>query len=770
MFDVGFVGSWIVEFLVRGSVLFWDAKLGGEGEEGGGEDEEVEVLIEYLLDSFDGAVLGDLGGKVLEELAIELGGEVDVGLGVEALLEVEGDALDVVRRRGDKVDGGDVGKRRAGRVELEMEGDTLGAEVLHSQRGCDDVLADFVHDEHFPRRDAPRGAPGGVEREQLRERRHLALPQALHRRSASWKGKETHSFLSAPASTCKDDRARSAPPPSPPASPPPLSRPSPFHPRPARQTPRQGYLHAVHLSHSHAAFTLTLYTARSLPSRDSPTNYDSTDSDSDQPTAPFTTNRGHKLTASARNLRRGRLGDYPHTEIGFPSPAQKRRKKTLDSSTHFPLAPNLHFLAKSDPDQPAQAILPPAPQSPLDLLLSTATQHTLGPKNAIYKTLAMSATGLIEQEGALVGALRRVCAGLRGEAFDFRWEGDEEIKRQREQVRRAEDAEEDERYARLEDAAMEEARAEAEAEFQAETERITLLRAAEAVQQEIRAREQAEEDARLAVIAAAEAEAARIAELAAEEVRQRLAAEAKAAEDAAALAESVTTVAATLAGSSAAASTSSTINSSLLASLPPLDQLITQSNGILHDADITMDEPTLSIHDAARIDHGSVEPNGEGDILIVVDGVTEAEGGEGDDEEDDEPATRRRSGRVASRQLPSHRSGSASESEFEEHTQPLLPQSMPQLPQRPLPIPRPVRPKRIAIEQLPEYATRLVDPEVFVRSLFVSEGAVGVPVSIQGGPPGSTEVDLLSPNEQEVMVHDCLTYALHTTSCVLLLT
>ena len=385
----------------------------------------------------------------------------------------------------------------------------------------------------------------------------------------------------------------------------------------------------------------------------------------------------------------------------------------------------------------------------------------------------MSATGLIEQEGALVGALRRVCAGLRGEAFDFRWEGDEEIKRQREAIRRAEEAEEDERYARIEDAAMEEARAEAEAEFQAETERITILRAAEAVQVEIRAKAQAEEDARLAVIAAAEEEAARIAELAEEEERRRLAAIAKAAEDAAIIATASFNAAIT---TPAPTPTASTIHSSLLASLPPLDQLITQSNGILHDADTPMDDPTLSIHDAALIDNGSGGPNGVaegGDILIVVDGV-DGEGGEGggegDDEEDDEPATRRRSGRVASRQLPSHRSGSASESEFEEQTQPLPSAINYELPQRPLPIPRPVRPKRIATEMLPEYATRLVDPEVFVRSLFVSEMAVGVPVSIQGGPPGSTEVDLLSPNEQEVMVHDCLTSALSYSSYHLPLT
>ena len=367
----------------------------------------------------------------------------------------------------------------------------------------------------------------------------------------------------------------------------------------------------------------------------------------------------------------------------------------------------------------------------------------------------MSATGLIEQEGALVGALRRVCAGLRGEAFDFRWEGDEEIKRQREQVRRAEDAEEDEQYARIEDVAMEEARIEAEAEFQAETERITILRAAEAVQQEIRAREQADEDTRLAVIAAAEAEATRIAQLAAEEEQRQIEVAAKAAEDAAALAAEAAATASAVLDTAAA----STIHSSLLASLPPLDQLITQSNGILHDAGTTMDDPTLSIQDAALTGNANGPPNLDGgDILIVVDGVADAEGGEGDDEEDDEPATRRRSGRVASRTLPSHPSGSASESEFEDHTQPLLPpQISQQLPERPLPIPRPVRPKRVPIEQLPEYATRLVDPEVFVRSLFVSEGAVGVPVSIQGGPPGSTEVDLLSPNEQEVMVHDCLT-------------
>ncbi|GAA5850849.1 hypothetical protein JCM9279_003947, partial [Rhodotorula babjevae] len=63
-------------------------------------------------------------------------------------------------------------------------------------------------------------------------------------------------------------------------------------------------------------------------------------------------------------------------------------------------------------------------------------------------------------------------------------------------------------------------------------------------------------------------------------------------------------------------------------------------------------------------------------------------------------------------------------------------------------------------EELPEYAARLVDPEVFVRGLFVSEGDVEMERVVPGpggGMVGTGQMETLTPNEQEVLLHDCLT-------------
>lgn len=83
-------------------------------------------------------------------------------------------------------------------------------------------------------------------------------------------------------------------------------------------------------------------------------------------------------------------------------------------------------------------------------------------------------------------------------------------------------------------------------------------------------------------------------------------------------------------------------------------------------------------------------------------------------------------------------------------------------------------------EPLPEYAARLVDPETFVRSRFVTEGGEGVEMERmaqgpQGGLVGTGQMERLTPNEQEVLLHDCLTFVLsclptssdETDSCVL---
>ncbi|GAA5830610.1 hypothetical protein JCM11251_002532 [Rhodosporidiobolus azoricus] len=180
------------------------------------------------------------------------------------------------------------------------------------------------------------------------------------------------------------------------------------------------------------------------------------------------TNRGHKLSRHAPHTRRGRLGNHAHVDAGFSSsllppssshaltgaaaddggnPHLKRRKLNnvapSSSSSGFPVAPNLHLVPRpvhpltwrETPAHPTGSYLPPAAQSPLDLLLSPATQHTLGKKNSTFHMLAASTTGLIEQEQELVKELTGVCRGLRGEGWEWRWEGDGERMRQRQKER-----------------------------------------------------------------------------------------------------------------------------------------------------------------------------------------------------------------------------------------------------------------------------------------------------------------------------------------------
>ncbi|TKA53327.1 hypothetical protein B0A53_04345 [Rhodotorula sp. CCFEE 5036] len=215
----------------------------------------------------------------------------------------------------------------------------------------------------------------------------------------------------------------------------------------------------------------------SLPTRDSPAYYDSTSSaGSDSDLSDFaaaelddhpldhlavpssahpvpTTNRGHKLSRLAPHTRRGKLGHYPNADAGFAqdapgtaagggdlsagatAPAQKRRKLNdvapYASEAGFPVAPNLHLVPRPvhslsrESDHPATAYLPPVPQSPLDLLLMPSVQHTLGKKNQTFHLLGASATALIEQEAELINALAKVCRDLRGEGFEWRWQGDE---------------------------------------------------------------------------------------------------------------------------------------------------------------------------------------------------------------------------------------------------------------------------------------------------------------------------------------------------------
>lgn len=164
-----------------------------------------------------------------------------------------------------------------------------------------------------------------------------------------------------------------------------------------------------------------------------------------------TTNRGHKLSRLAPHTRRGRLGYYPHADAGFDDgplmsaggdlsagarePAHKRRKlnDVAPSATEagFPVAPNLQLVPRPvhalsrESDRPAPSYLPPVPQSPLDLLLMPSVQYSLGKKNQTFHLLGASATALIEQEAQLINALGKVCRGLRGEGYEWRWQGDD---------------------------------------------------------------------------------------------------------------------------------------------------------------------------------------------------------------------------------------------------------------------------------------------------------------------------------------------------------
>ncbi|KAL8291942.1 hypothetical protein RQP46_002200 [Phenoliferia psychrophenolica] len=464
----------------------------------------------------------------------------------------------------------------------------------------------------------------------------------------------------------------------------------------------------------------------SLPSQDLPTYYDpSEDSDSSSscsnPPPPLTTNRGNKLKSSSRNVRRGRLGAYPHTDTGFTSPASKRRKTldgTLSPRAGFAVAPNLHLL-RPEPSFLAPAVLPPPPQTPLDLLLSSSLQHTLGNKNAVFRTLGMSATGLIEQEGALIGNLRRVCAGLRGEGYEWRWDGDEERMRQRKQERAVEEAEE-----------------------------LELERKREAEREEIR-RQREIEDQRREDDARKERE--RVEEEAAEAERQRIAQEEElaAAAEAAALADAAAAEAA-IANESTAADANGAVDAPAANGADdPAAEPASTTNGVTSngveaeveaDGDTTMSVPT-----------GALPPlPAELPPLPSINGGDAATGATLGEELAfdplDEPLTRRRSGRVASRAHEPRQRSSSTSSSSSESSEPLA-RGGPSTVQR--------QPgSRIPLEELPEYAKRLVDPEIYVRSLFVSKEPVQLPVQQINGP---ATLEFLSPNEQEVMVHDCLT-------------
>ncbi|GAA5986439.1 hypothetical protein JCM5350_003387 [Sporobolomyces pararoseus] len=168
-------------------------------------------------------------------------------------------------------------------------------------------------------------------------------------------------------------------------------------------------------------------------------------------------NRGNKLDPTAPFTNPLKLGHHAHVDQGFkPSTTSsssssatdsclKKRKLNDLSSTStkdgFLIAPNLQLLPRGgtssglkdaehyrDGGGPLEAFpsfLPLPPQSPLDLILLPHIQSIFSPKNYNFHLLSESCTGLIEQESELVGNLKKVCSGLRGEGFEWRWKGDE---------------------------------------------------------------------------------------------------------------------------------------------------------------------------------------------------------------------------------------------------------------------------------------------------------------------------------------------------------
>jgi len=285
---------------------------------------------------------------------------------------------------------------------------------------------------------------------------------------------------------------------------------------------------------------LTLYS--SLPSQDKPFYYDSPPP-SPSLTTPYpplhpaypisltrqsplptqrepisTSNRGHKLSKLAPFTHPHKLGHHSQPDLGFPSSSTpsldspKRRKlNDLSSSSlrsdGFLIAPNFALIPRPlnphESSEPFPSFLPPPPQSPLDLILLPHIQHTFSQKNHTFHLLSESTTGLIEQEGVLLSALGGVCRGLRGEGFEWRWDGDAQKERERRERREGrEKLDEEKRVERERTRKLERERKEEErieGERQREEERVKFEQEEEAkrlkeVEEEERRREQVERE------------------------------------------------------------------------------------------------------------------------------------------------------------------------------------------------------------------------------------------------------------------------------------
>ncbi|KAI5477080.1 hypothetical protein MNV49_006879 [Pseudohyphozyma bogoriensis] len=472
----------------------------------------------------------------------------------------------------------------------------------------------------------------------------------------------------------------------------------------------------------------------SLPSQDQPHYYSPSPSPpgSPTPTTAPASNRGNKLHPAAPHIRRGRLGAYPHTDTGFTSPKTSQQNMLeghLPPSAGFAVAPNLHLLLPPYTSSIPDGVLPTPPATPLELLQAPEVQRTLGGKNKVFRTLGMSATGLIEQEGGLVGNLNRVCAGLRGEGFDWRWDGDDktgERRRERERI-------ENEKREKVIQEAKERERAEkglpaAEVEVNGDKEGDKA------------AEEKVDEKKENQVEPKAELENGDVAP------DQAASGDASVVPTPNGTSHAPTPVDSTVAtpsavptpaeptvtnGTEAPAPTSSTTE---LAAPEPVSAVDAGTNT---DADVVANMTLPPLPSLPPLPPIATD----GDVEMAEAGAEANVGGTGTQGEDEDGGSeeaqqlRRRSGRVATRTTTDRmqRSTSGCEEGREEDEE--------------------------EEEELPEFARRLVDPEVYVRSLFVSEEHVElvVPIPSHNGGPPTMGTDLFSPNEQEVLVHDCLT-------------
>lgn len=80
----------------------------------------------HLFNPFNTPIPRDRLGKLLHQRSTESARKVDVARRVQPLLEVGRDPLDVGRGWGDKVDGGNVGERRAVGVQLPVGAREVG--------------------------------------------------------------------------------------------------------------------------------------------------------------------------------------------------------------------------------------------------------------------------------------------------------------------------------------------------------------------------------------------------------------------------------------------------------------------------------------------------------------------------------------------------------------------------------------------------------------------------------------------------------------------